>query len=174
MRTIHVSSRIEQGTQAHPNQAQTPARHTMSEQERQDPLITITETDIQEANQLSLHCPICAGPVENHVADPALTPVVCTKCGTLYHHACWGQNGGKCAVLGCDHKEARRYGVDLGPVLKISPTDVPTDAQVDRMERRRLKSAEKATPRGRVARKPDPEPGFWRRLYQRILRAFGN
>jgi hypothetical protein len=141
--------------------------------EQENAPIRITDQDIAEANQLSLHCPICAGPVEAHAEEPALEPVVCTKCGTLYHRACWEQNGGKCAVLGCDHTEARRHGVNLGPVLKIQASDVPSDAQVDRMQRQRLKSAEKSGQR-QVASKPAPPPSFWARLYQRILKAFGS
>lgn len=145
------------------------ARQTMVEQE--NAFIRITADDIKEANQLSLHCPICAGPVENNVDEPELQPVLCTKCGTLYHRACWEGNGGKCAVLGCDHTEARRYGINLGPVMTIKANEVPTDAQVDRMQRQRLKSAEKVP--GRVSPKQEPTPGFWARLYRRILDAFG-
>ncbi len=146
----------------------TSARQKMAEQE--NALIRITADDIKEANQLSLHCPICAGPVENNVDEPELQPVLCGKCGTLYHRACWEGNGGTCAVLGCDHTEARRYGINLGPIMTIKPDEVPSDAQVDRMQRQRLKSAEKAP--GRVAPKREPSQGFWARLYQRILEAF--
>ena len=94
----------------------------MTEQEL--PPIEITSKDIQEANQLSLHCPICAGPVENYVTDVDLTPVVCSSCGTLYHKACWEQNGRKCAVLGCGSEKYRLYGQDTSPVLKINHTDI--------------------------------------------------
>ncbi len=96
----------------------------MDEQEL--PSIQITDNDIQEANQLSLHCPICAGPVENNVTDADLTPVVCTNCGTLYHKACWQQNGGSCAVLGCDNKSFRLHGQDTSPALKINYSDIRT------------------------------------------------
>ena len=61
--------------------------------EQEFPLIHITVEDINEANRLSLHCPICASAVENHAEHEALTPVVCTSCGTLYHKACWGAKG---------------------------------------------------------------------------------
>jgi hypothetical protein len=87
--------------------------------------ITITQDDISEANRLSLHCPICAGAVEQHVDGAAVRPVVCTSCGTLYHRACWDQNGGKCAILGCESQSYRIYGMlDLGPTLKISQRDI--------------------------------------------------
>lgn len=94
----------------------------MSEQEL--PFIRITDSDIDEANQLSLHCPICANPVEANVADRELRPVVCAACGTLYHETCWVQSGGKCAVLGCDHDKFRRWGESTTPVLKIKYTDL--------------------------------------------------
>lgn len=95
----------------------------MAEQEL--PPITITDTDINEANQLSLHCPICANPVENNIMDRALQPVVCRQCGTLYHKTCWEQGGGKCAVLGCAHTEYRVYGTQMRPVLKVEYKDIP-------------------------------------------------
>jgi hypothetical protein len=95
----------------------------MAEQEL--PSITITENDVQEANQLSLHCPICANPVENYVTTADLQPVVCRQCGTLYHKACWQQGGGKCAVLGCGHTEYRVYGTQLRPILKVDYKDIP-------------------------------------------------
>jgi hypothetical protein len=98
----------------------------MNEQEL--PAIEITGKDIEEANQLSLHCPICANPVENHVTDVDLKPVICAKCGTLYHRACWEQSGGKCAVLGCGHGKAIAYGSNTSPILKINYTDLPQPA----------------------------------------------
>ena len=94
----------------------------MDEQEL--PSLRITDDDITEANRLSLHCPICAGAVENHVNGEALRPVVCTKCGTLYHKLCWEQSGGKCAVLGCEHDTYHVHGQDLGPALKVDYRDI--------------------------------------------------
>lgn len=90
--------------------------------------IRITETDIAEANQLSLHCPICASAVEQNLNGEELRPVVCAACGTLYHKACWQQSGGKCAILGCGHEKFRVYGRDLGPVLKVNPADIAQPA----------------------------------------------
>ncbi|KAA3660716.1 MAG: hypothetical protein DWQ04_18635 [Chloroflexi bacterium] len=95
----------------------------MTEQEL--PPIRITDDDIREANQLSMHCPMCANPVENYVTDPDITPVVCTQCGTLYHKVCWEQNGGKCAVLGCGNEKYRIHGQDTRPTLTISYKDIP-------------------------------------------------
>jgi len=89
------------------------------------PPLTITNNDIQEANQLSLHCPICANPVEKFAEDRELQPVVCAKCGTLYHKVCWEQGGGKCAVLGCAHEKYKIYGTPVSPVLSIKYTDLP-------------------------------------------------
>lgn len=95
---------------------------TMEEQEL--PGIQITEDDIKQANQLSLHCPICAGPVERYIEERALTPVICTQCGTLYHQACWEQNGNKCAVLGCGNSKFRVHGQHVKPEIKIGYDDV--------------------------------------------------
>lgn len=94
----------------------------MNEQEL--PPIHISDDDIREANQLSLHCPICAGPVEKNVLDAALAPVICTQCGTLYHRACWQQNGGKCAILGCGNEKYRVYGHDQTPAIRIQYKDL--------------------------------------------------
>lgn len=89
------------------------------------PPILITEADIQAANQLSLHCPICAGAVENHTRNDATRPVVCEACGTLYHKACWEQAGGKCAILGCDHQKYYFYGHQAESQLKLTHKDMP-------------------------------------------------
>src|SRR5690606_13282034 len=95
---------------------------TMDAQEY--PAIRITESDISEANRLSLSCPICGNAVENHTDGAAFVPVVCDKCGTLYHKACWEQSGGKCAVLGCGSDKFHIHGKDTKPVLKIKHTDL--------------------------------------------------
>lgn len=95
-------------------------------EEQEFPLIRITNNDISEANQLSLSCPICGSAVEDHVDGAALVPVVCDQCGTLYHRACWEQSGGKCAVLGCGSTKFHVHGPDLGPVLKVKYTDLPS------------------------------------------------
>ncbi len=92
--------------------------------EQQNPFIRITDNDIAEANQLSLHCPICASAVEKNLDGDELRPVVCASCGTLYHKACWEQSGGKCAILGCGHDKYRVYGRDLGPSLKVHYDDI--------------------------------------------------
>src|SRR5687767_12103608 len=92
------------------------------------PLIHITADDIAEANRLSLNCPICAGAVENNITNnDALTPVVCGRCQTLYHRACWGQNGSKCAILGCGHTQSYVYGSNSTRPLQIKYTDLPRD-----------------------------------------------
>lgn len=100
-------------------------------EEREYPLIQITNEDITEANQLSLACPICGSGVENNPESAAFTPVVCEKCGTLYHRACWEQSGGKCAVLGCGHEKYHVYGRELGPILRVKYTDLPTPSAVN-------------------------------------------
>lgn len=93
-------------------------------EEQTGAFIRITDNDIAEANQLSLHCPICASAVERNLDGDALRPVVCAACGTLYHKACWEQSGGKCAILGCGHDKYRLYGRDLGPALKVRAEDI--------------------------------------------------
>lgn len=115
--------------------------HKMDEQEL--PPITITNNDIQAANQLSLHCPICANPVEKFVDDRNLQPVVCAKCGTLYHKTCWQQSGGKCAVLGCGHDKFNIYGTETSAVLSIKYSDLPRPSANGRSRNKRLKEQQK-------------------------------
>lgn len=136
-------------------------------------VLKITEHDVTEANQLSLHCPICAGPVERNVEQAELMPVVCAACGTLYHRACWAQNGGKCAILGCSHTESRTFGSEVS-TLRIDMSDIPSEAQVKRRNER-LKRAERAKQRKQDNREPaDPQSsGFWNSLFGRILRSIG-
>lgn len=108
------------------------------------PPLTITNTDIQAANQLSLHCPICANPVEKIVEERALQPVVCAKCGTLYHKTCWELGGGKCAVLGCGHEKFNVYGMETSAVLSIKYTDLPRPSANGRSSRtKRLKDEQR-------------------------------
>ena len=137
--------------------------------ENQEP-IRITAEDVVEANRLSLHCPICADAVEEHVDEERMAPVYCSACETLYHRACWEQNGGTCAVLGCDNTSYKRYGaVDLGPTLKIEPKDipkvVPRPVTSPNGRTKRLKDAERRMQR-EVRRRH-----FWRDLWQSLLRA---
>lgn len=114
----------------------------MNEQEM--PALSITNSDIQEANQLSMHCPICANPVEKFVEDRDLLPVVCAKCGTLYHKTCWEQGGGKCAVLGCGHEKFNIYGTPTSPVLSIKYTDLPRSSENGRSSQtKRLKEEQR-------------------------------
>jgi hypothetical protein len=148
-----------------------PASEAVREPATESELVRVTAEDISAANQLSLSCPICAGAVERHAADSALAPVFCLHCQTLYHQTCWDQNGSKCAVLGCNHREARPYGAELGPVLKIGYGDIPRVApppprapngrvkELKRQERRRQQEA--------------AQRDFWNSLLRRILRAFG-
>lgn len=130
------------------------------------PPIEITSDDISEANRLSLHCPICAGAVENNVREAALTPVVCQKCGTLYHRVCWEQSGGKCAILGCECTKYYVFGRDRDPALKITYADLPQAAngrEPISPQTKRLK-AEQAREVERLR-----QPGFWQRLWQWLL-----
>lgn len=114
----------------------------MDEQEL--PPLTITNSDIEAANQLSLHCPICANPVEKFVDDRNLQPVLCAKCGTLYHKTCWELGGGKCAVLGCGHDKFKLYGTPVSPVLSIKYTDLPRPSANGRSSRtKRLKDQQR-------------------------------
>lgn len=136
-----------------------------------DELITITPQDVREANQLSLACPICANPVERSSEHEQLRPVTCTRCGTLYHRVCWDQNGGKCAILGCGHTECRPFGTQ-GPVIKISAEDIPSEAEVEQYERRRIKQVERARQTQRKPQRPTKPRGFWQRLFDAIRRAF--
>lgn len=134
-------------------------------EEQEFPPIHITDTDIVEANRLSLHCPICGSGVENHV-DGALLPVVCDQCGTLYHRACWDQSGGKCAVLGCNHDKFHVYGRPLGPVLKVKYTDLPApsvNGQGASRQTRRLKAEQKRQV------EQMQKPGFWARFWKWLL-----
>lgn len=136
----------------------------MSEQE--NPLISITEADIREANQLSLHCPICAGAVERYVDSPALRPVYCAQCRTLYHQACWEQSGGKCAILGCNHNKYQVYGTPSRPTLVIKHTDLPTpSANGGKVSQRTKRLKEEQRRQVEQLRRPS----FWQRLWQWLL-----
>jgi hypothetical protein len=133
--------------------------------------IRITSEDVDEANRLSLGCPICASAVEDNVTTQALTPVVCAKCQTLYHRTCWEQNGGKCATLGCGHTESYPYGTEIGPRLRIRYSDLPKHApQAPTSPNGRFKELKE-----QQKRLQDQAKGreFWKGLYSRILRAFG-
>jgi len=129
------------------------------------PLIRITEDDIAEANRLSLHCPICAGAVENHVDEEALRPVICAGCRTLYHKACWERSGGKCAILGCDHDRYILYGTQRKPVLVIRPADLPQPSANGRKRTRTQQM--KAEQRRQVEQLR--RPSLLRRLWQWLL-----
>lgn len=127
--------------------------------------IKITDNDITEANKLSISCPICAGSVEDNLENPALSPVICSRCQTLYHKACWEQNGNKCAVLGCGHDECYPYGTELGPRLVISYSDIPKHVPTTPSPNGRhkeLKEEQRRLQRGMLAG-----------LFERILKAFG-
>lgn len=136
-------------------------------EEQELPPITITTDDIQEANQLSLHCPICANPVEDHVNDLALQAVICAKCGTLYHQGCWELGGNKCAVLGCNHEKNYIHGIRVSPVISIKHSDLgpvvpsangrstPRNKQLKHEQRRQIE---------RMRR-----PGLFQRLWQWLL-----
>lgn len=133
--------------------------------EQEYPLIQITDDDIRQANQLSLHCPICASAVEKNLDEPALTPVVCAQCKTLYHRACWEQSGGKCAILGCGHKEYYVHGADVRPMLTIKYTDLPQPSLNGHGTRRNKQlKAEQKRQIEQLRR-----PGFWQRLWQWLL-----
>jgi hypothetical protein len=137
---------------------------TMEAQEQ--PLIQITADDIVEANRLSLHCPMCASAVEDHVTDEALRPVICANCRTLYHKACWEQGGGKCAILGCDHDKYIVYGSSNRPVLVIERADLPQPSPNGRRPARRTKRL-KAEQRRQVEQLR--RPSLLRRLWQWLL-----
>ena len=138
----------------------------MSDQES----IHITDEDIAEANRLSLSCPICAGSVENNVETAAQTPVVCSRCQTLYHEACWEQNGGKCAILGCGHKESYPYGTELGPRLVINYSDIPKRVPAAPSPNGRFKELKRQQ---RRLQKEADKRGGWSNIFDRILKAFG-
>ncbi len=129
--------------------------------EEELPLIEITFDDIEEANQLSQHCPICAGPVLRYEREPALQPVLCGECGTLYHRACWQQGGGKCAVLGCDHTEHVVYGQEQGEILQIKYTDLSqrSSSKTASSRTKELKHEQ----RRRVQQMETP--GFWQKVW---------
>lgn len=133
------------------------------------PPIHISLDDIAEANMLSLHCPICAGPVENYVNEPALQPVICGQCGTLYHKICWEQKGGKCAILGCEHNQYRIYGTQADPVLVIQHRDLPRDARPSNNgispSTKRLKQEQQQ------AFREIQQRGFWSLFWDWLLRA---
>lgn len=142
--------------------------------EHEERPITITHEDISQANQLSLHCPICAGAVEQNVDGDSVIPVFCVDCGTLYHRVCWEQNGGKCAILGCQGNQYRVHGaLDLGPVLKINERDIqaarpvytPPAAPAPNDRTKRLKRHEQQMQR-------EMRRHFWLRdLFESLLRA---
>ena len=87
--------------------------------------IKITLDDIEQANKLSESCPMCAGPVYREYNDPAMAPVECASCETIYHRACWEQAGSKCAMVGCDSKQVKAYdAVQPAVSVSIRPTDI--------------------------------------------------
>ena len=134
--------------------------------------ITITLDDISEANRLSLHCPICAGPVEQHSDGRSFRPVICTDCGTLYHEVCWQQNGGSCAILGCESKTYRVYGVlDLGPPLIIDKNDITTAPPPRTVPRATNGQTEKLKRNEKRMQREVGRRLFWRRLFDSLLRA---
>ena len=137
--------------------------------EQENPFLRSTDDDITEANQLSLHCPICASAVEKNVDGEALIPVVCASCGTLYHKTCWEQSGGKCAILGCGHDKFHVYGRDLGPALKLNYDDIPQPSANGRgpygssRRQRRLKEEQKRQVEAMR------RPGLLQRFFQWLL-----
>lgn len=134
----------------------------MDEQEM--PPLTITDSDVQAANQLSLHCPLCANPVEKFVDDRDLQPVLCAKCGTLYHKVCWEQGGGKCAVLGCGHEKYKVYGTPVSPVLSIKYTDLPRPSANGRSSQTKRLKEEQRRQVEQLRR-----PSLLQRLFQWLL-----
>ena len=130
--------------------------------------IQITDQDISEANKLSLSCPICASAVENNVNTPAVSPVICARCQTLYHRACWEQNGDKCAVLGCGHDECYPYGTELGPRLVIKYSDIPKHVPATPSPNGRFKELKE-----QQRRLQEGQRGAFGNLLTRILKAFG-
>lgn len=133
--------------------------------EKEYPLIRITENDISEANRLSLSCPICGSAVENHADGAALIPIVCDQCGTLYHRACWERSGGKCAVLGCGSDKFHIYGKSTKPVLKVKYTDLPAPSTNGRpsAQTRKLKEEQR-----RQVQQMTLFQRFWRWLLDQI------
>ena len=141
------------------------AHRTMNEQEQ--PPIHITESDISEANRLSLSCPICGSAVENYLEARDLVPVVCDKCGTLYHRACWERSGNKCAVLGCGSSKFHVHGRVTKPVLRVKYTDLPAHSANGRTStsarNRRLKEEQR-----RQVQRISLFERFWRWLLDQI------
>ena len=133
-------------------------------------LLRITEKDIAEANQLSLSCPICAGAVEKSSSNSSLLPVFCANCHTLYHKACWEQNDGKCATLGCEHTKCHPYGTETGPTLVLTYSDIPKHVPQTSSPNGR---ATKLKAQQRKQRDEMKNRDSWRNLLSRILRAFG-
>jgi hypothetical protein len=133
--------------------------------EKEYPLIRITDHDISEANRLSLSCPICGSAVENHTDGVALVPIVCEKCGTLYHRACWERSGGKCAVLGCGSDKFHIYGKNTKPVLTVKYTDLPAPSTNGRSsaQTRKLKEEQR-----RQVQQMTLFQRFWRWLLDQI------
>ncbi|MDJ0756235.1 MAG: hypothetical protein QNJ45_22080 [Ardenticatenaceae bacterium] len=115
-------------------------------EEQENPFMRITLDDVNEANQLSLHCPICANPVERYADDPGLQPVECISCGALYHKTCWEQAGGACAMIGCEEKTYRLFGQIEAPVLTVNMKDLPRD---EVRANKRLKDIERRRQRER-------------------------
>ncbi len=135
--------------------------------EQELPPISITEDDIKEANQLSLHCPICANPVEKFAEDPDLTPVVCAECGTLYHKACREQGGDTCAVLGCESETFYAYGTRAAPVITIKHSDLKPGANGRSPRPQRAAKRLKREQRRQVEQMR--RPGLLQRLFQWLL-----
>ncbi|HSH03932.1 MAG TPA: hypothetical protein VLL52_15560 [Anaerolineae bacterium] len=109
----------------------------------EEPIIRITFDDIEEANKLSLHCPICASAVHRYTDESSLAPVACQGCETLYHYACWQQKGPVCAMLGCDHTECRPYNEAAADVLTIDHADVANAPPLTTTRTQRLKAEQR-------------------------------
>lgn len=132
--------------------------------------LRITNEDIAEANRLSLSCPICASSVENNPQSPLLSPVICGNCQTLYHKACWEQNGNKCATLGCGHTVSIPYGTELEPRLVIRYSDLPKHVPASPSPNGRSKELKE---REKQLQKQAARREFWQNLFSRIRRVFG-
>ena len=134
----------------------------MDEQEGE--FLRITADDINEANKLSLHCPICASPVYRDESNAEMAPVECVDCEAIYHKACWEMAGGTCAIIGCDCKKCRPFGTGVSQPVALNMNDVPRiNAAPNAPNNNRYKAQERQMQR-------EMQGGLFRRFFEWLLR----
>ncbi|MCO5167825.1 MAG: hypothetical protein M9894_15885 [Planctomycetes bacterium] len=82
------------------------------------PTVSITRAGPAPASR----CPFCRRALDESPAGELVAPgppLVCEGCGTAHHRDCLAEHG-RCTLLGCDARRARRLGV-LVPIAGLGP-----------------------------------------------------